>query len=379
MVNWWDFINREPHHRLESEKVIKPVWLSNRVDTRAVEYVAKHPETWKRLRCGHKLESTSLAKYLSSESSCHFPTVIQLDERRISYDTQENRMIKHILQELHEITLEMNRRLARKLFFSHLHITRDNLEMQRTLEEMLDTAWLTNVGDLQYIPASSTVLQNKYGYRQWYSFYQQSLLGSNYPLPHQDLIAMIEGRNIATLFEYWCYFSIIDVIREISGYRPITFKREINEDGIHVLRDGLKVTFLIRQEKLDVYFNKTFVGQSTGRVGSYSQSYRPDISLHWRNHWYHFDAKFKYSVSSDEDGCSRFVKKEDIDKMHTYKDAIIGTRSAWVLFPSEVEGSYEFYSDPQDQSRRSGIGAIGVLPGNMKEITNVVKEILELA
>lgn len=129
---------------------------------------------------------------------------------------------------------------------------------------------------------------------------------------------------------------------------------------------------------MDVYYNKTFVGQRTGREGSYSQSYRPDISLHWRNHWYHFDAKFKYAVSSDEDGCSRFVKKEDIDKMHTYKDAIIGTRSAWVLFPSEVEGSYEYYVDPQDQSRRSGIGAIGVLPGNMKELTNVVNKILEV-
>lgn len=376
LSDWWELISREPHQRLESERVIKPVWLAKRIDLSAVEYLSAHPETWRRLPRGHRLEATSLAAHLTTGGQRYFPEVIRQEERRISLDTPENRMIKHILQELLEITLQMNQRLAKKTFFGHLHIQRDNSEMQQILEELLDTAWLREIGELAQLPAASTVLQNKHGYRQWYSFYQHSLLGARFPLPDEDIIELLEGRNIATLFEYWCFFAVMESVMELTGSQPIRFGRERNEDGMHILKDGLRVTFPLGKESLELYFNKTFLKQKNSRIGSYSQKYRPDISLRWRGRWHHFDAKFKYGQSTPEEGASRYVKKEDLDKMHTYKDAIIGTKSAWVLFPSDEDEPLEFFADPSDQTGQTGIGAIPLMHGHTGQLIKALKQIL---
>jgi predicted component of viral defense system (DUF524 family) len=287
------------------------------------------------------------------------------EEKMISYDTAENRMLKYILEEMYTLTLQMDERLKQKRLFHHLSVEQQNSRMQRMIEEWLKSFWLKEVGVFMHTPAFSTVLNSCRGYREWYAFYQQFLLGSSYPLPYEEIRAIVEGRDIAKLYECWCYFTLVDLIEQQLGIAPIQFQREVNEDGFQRFKYGLKVSFQVNSQSLDIYYNKTF----SRTAGSYSQAYRPDISLYWQNRWVHFDAKFRNSDTTN---------KDDLDKMHTYKDAITHTQSAYVLHPVEQSQSiFLFHPDHRDPSGKSGIGAIGVLPSYTDQLENVLEELLE--
>jgi predicted component of viral defense system (DUF524 family) len=383
LVDWWTIITQDPHHHLKEEKVLNPFWQSKEIDNKTIQGILMNPQTWQPIHQLHTLSNSAIAQRLRTDKKNYFPSEIEQKSRYITHDTPENRMLKYILEEFDEMILEMDQILRKRKFFNHLQITEDNHKMKELIEDILFAHFFKGVGPLTHIPASSTVLQRKNGYRQWYSFYQQILLGSNFPLPYEDITSIIEGKDLATLYEYWCYFTIVDLIQQLTGFRPGKCKRVVNNDGYGVLKEGLQITFALNIEKLYVYYNKTFSRHS----GSYSQSYRPDISLEWKGYWYHFDAKLKFTPFTrmiDHNGEAdyeegRKVKKEDIDKMHTYKDAITGTKSVWVLFPNDgPEGKRVFYMDPRDETLESGIGAVGCIPGSVEGVRVVLRGILGL-
>jgi hypothetical protein len=104
--------------------------------------------------------------------------------------------------------------------------------------------------------------------------------------------------------------------------------------------------------------------------GSYTAFFDPDYSLlvtvmegeQTRRHWLHFDAKYRLEVSevvtlfapvdpgdveasSEEEGeteydreITRLHKRDDLFKMHTYRDGILGSRGAYILFPGDGVG-----------------------------------------
>lgn len=371
LEEWWECVAREPHHCLERETIVKPLWKSHQMDERTISSILKSPELWQPLKRNHALASTRLAQRLNGS----LPSELEQIQKRIQYDTPENRMLKWILSEVFEITREIDKRLANRRFFNHLEMKRTNRLMQERLESMMSAPWLAEVGSLQHIPSSSTVLQKKNGYRQWYSFYQRILLGSQYPLPEEDITSLIEGKDIAKLYEYWCFFQVVDAVERLTQSKPYFFAKEPNDDGFTQLKEGLKISFLVKgTERLDVYFNKCF----SRNGGSYTQPYRPDISLNWRSEWHHFDAKFKYMSVQEKDQVHRYVKKEDIDKMHTYKDAILGTQTAWVLFP-DAGHDFAFYHEGGQKESGDvlcGIGAVGVMPGELAGLERGLRKVL---
>jgi uncharacterized protein len=103
--------------------------------------------------------------------------------------------------------------------------------------------------------------------------------------------------------------------------------------------------------------------------GSYTASFDPDYSLlvtaieggQKRRHWLHFDAKYRLEMSevdalfAPEDSAgadagaeeeeteydreiTRMHKRDDLFKMHTYRDGILSSRGAYILFPGDGVG-----------------------------------------
>jgi len=107
---------------------------------------------------------------------------------------------------------------------------------------------------------------------------------------------------------------------------------------------------------------------------SYSVLLRPDVVLRIHrgpDHEDHlFDAKFKVrriagEVEDRQEEDRGVFKREDVYKMHAYRDALPSVRSAWVLYPGT---ELRFYSaegtDVADASfREGGVGAVPLLPG----------------
>jgi predicted component of viral defense system (DUF524 family) len=107
--------------------------------------------------------------------------------------------------------------------------------------------------------------------------------------------------------------------------------------------------------------------------GSYTAFFDPDYSVlvtvtegeTTHRHWLHFDAKYrleiaevealfaavedKDTIATPDDGdegtaydqeLARIHKRDDLFKMHTYRDGILGSRGAYVLFPGDGAGLY---------------------------------------
>jgi hypothetical protein len=64
------------------------------------------------------------------------------------------------------------------------------------------------------------------------------------------------------------------------------------------------------------------------------------------------------------------AKREDLQKMHTYRDAIPSARSVWVLYPGA--GASETFYPALAGAIRDGVGAIPLLPGD--EADNPLRE-----
>jgi hypothetical protein len=134
--------------------------------------------------------------------------------------------------------------------------------------------------------------------------------------------------------------------------------------GIHIRYEG----------GISLWFNKSFSG-SAGFApamdrtdsaiihGSYSHTLRPDIVISKDNQILIFDARFKGQrggfYGEDDDGKISSWKEEDIDKMHTYQEAIRGARGAYILYPGEKS---IIFSAPDSEGPWDGVGALPLKP-----------------
>jgi hypothetical protein len=132
--------------------------------------------------------------------------------------------------------------------------------------------------------------------------------------------------------------------------------------------------------------------QVEGR-GSWSRAMRPDCSIKIRplsgipgqdaevlETWLHFDAKYRVERLADQfqtrandeaDAAEAEAveslgqsKREDLLKMHAYRDAIRRTAGAYVLFPGDERATFQL-----DTETLPGIGAIPLRPGQEGETT----------
>ncbi|WFA83389.1 DUF2357 domain-containing protein [Paenibacillus amylolyticus] len=369
LQEWWQLMNRDPHHRLVNSAIRHPVWASNSVGPETVVGIVTNPEIWVELHDHHTLTHSAVTQALSVWGKHYFPMEVKGQETKISFDTLENRMMKRIVLEMCELTDWMEGRLHSGRLYNQTELKIVNKQMKECLSELLASSWLQETGELRAQSQASTVLQRKAGYRQWYSFYQHLLLGGSYPLPEEEIRVLVDTKEISRIYEYWCFFMVVETVQELTGVSPTLLERTTGKDHLDRLANGLCVTFDFPTGGLSIYYNRCFKGGTE----SYSQTYKPDISLYHDGGWHHFDAKLK--VDTDSRGI-KSVKKEDLDKMHTYRDAILNTGSVWVLYPDE-QGSQLFYKDPRFEASFSGIGAIALTPGNVNHLKVVIGGLIE--
>jgi len=101
------------------------------------------------------------------------------------------------------------------------------------------------------------------------------------------------------------------------------------------------------------------------RGESYSHGLTPDIVISRGNRLLIFDAKYKGKgraggfYGEDEQGTVYSWKEEDIDKMHTYREAIRNVTGAFILYPGENPVIF-----PAHGSERlfEGVGALPLRP-----------------
>lgn len=352
-----NLIIKEPHYKIEREFVNTPMELVRVIEpVRLVEAVTTGNNLHK-LSGDHTLANTPLAvklKQVSTQQKIYFPINIKEEKNYHSFDTPENRFIKDYLQQLLKLLSQLKKQ------FSDMEKTYFNPELEDDLDCLMnpikdcleDQLW-REVSVMRYIPTNSQVLQRKEGYRQLLSLYSLMQLASRYDFDSFDFKNLVESKDTNILYEYWCFFIVKDILDKLLG-KPQFHKSLVNESPEQTNQELNEGTWLRYEEDVQLGFNITF----SSRHLSYSQEYRPDIVIKYNGQHLIFDAKHK--LKGWDDDYSK-PKKEDIDKMHTYRDAIKNAVGAFILYPGEANKLYRFHDADYDYE---GVGGITLIPDN---------------
>jgi len=306
------------------------------------------------------------------------PTKIDSTRKTESINTAENRFIKHALEEFlffcENCELKFEKYSTAK-FESGLLATK--------ISTLLNQSFFKQISRPTSLKLNSPILQKKSGYREVLNAWLKFDLAAKLIWHGGDNVYDAGKKDIATLYEYWLFFALLDLLKEVFEIEPKSIAELIQYDKGHLslnLKQGtaiaMKGVFKSPSRNLNIQFsyNRSFGGgQPFPNSGSYTTTLRPDYTLSiWPEEiteaidaertelitHIHFDAKYKVknfyeliSRSKDdeltEEENIELIKEEaeevqkgtfknqDLLKMHAYKDAIRRTGGAYVLYPGE--------------------------------------------
>lgn len=237
-------------------------------------------------------------------------------------------------------------------------------DVHRHLRQLVTDGRFAGLEASVRMPAQSRVLQQRDGYRDitllWNAFHRH-----RQPV-FQQMEHAIDLRDIATLYEYWLLFELIDTITTTTKITP-TFPNAFD------LLGHPTGTFVAKFHGVGTLsYQPSFSGSDV-----YSRvQLKPDYVWETTDgQRIVMDAKFRIQYPWPKDGEDPATVDEgrattdDLTKMHAYRDAIRGVTAAIVLYPGSKPRFHALDGTEQDISLEKivsgdieGIGAIPMSP-----------------
>ncbi|PCH51454.1 MAG: hypothetical protein COC22_05355 [Flavobacteriaceae bacterium] len=298
-----------------------------------------HSQNRVKLPTNHPLRNTGI-----DSIALQIPTSIKEE----TTDTPENRFIKYVLESFLFFCEEIQLKSKND---SRLH--QEAEVIAHKLESYLQHNLFKEVSRPTTIKLNSPVLQKKAGYREVLKTWLMFDLSAKLIWEGGEDVYAAGSKNIAKLYEYWLFFKLLEAVKETFNIDSEEYKKLIHktDDKLGLqLKEGKQIalngTYISKERELSIQFsyNKTFgSNKELTKEGSWTRRMDPDYTLSiWPKELknteaekteqivhIHFDAKYK--VQNKEDN-SKF-KREDVIKMHAYKDAIRRTGGAYILYP----------------------------------------------
>ena len=143
-----------------------------------------------------------------------------------TYDTPPNRFVRHVLARWHGIAVEVLDTLdraerRRRVGAGPLGRGRQEARwLANRCEEAMECAALRDVGRLTSAPTANQVMLRQSGYREVLRAYAlaEASMALDTVLPDDPFSAT--QRNVATLYEYWCFIMLVDCVSSVAGTPP---------------------------------------------------------------------------------------------------------------------------------------------------------------
>jgi len=372
----------DPHHAMVRESEWRDLSQARALTPYTVQALVAHSEHLTRPR---RLIAPALQARLHGHAPCQV-----LDERVVTtVDTPPNRFVKHFLAQLSQKAQKLAAWFEGEARGTLL--AEDCMRWRRELDTLTRAYFLEEVGALHLYPAGSQVLLKRDGYRQLNDYYRRFLLTGKVTWPALEELLKTPSKDMATLYEYWCFFQLLDAVAD-------ALEAPVNPHDFMAERDGI---FSIT---LDAN------GRSRGRVGeatvsynrylrhhhdeSYSVTLHPDYMVEFEGRRFVFDAKYKYDHAdqfmrvednADEEPTANdhlTYKRDDLYKMHTYRDAL-KAQAVFMLYPGNEFRAYrvdgiEVLEPEQLSPSFAGVGAIAIRMGNanLEEFRTAIRQLL---
>jgi len=360
-----DLVVRDPHRRFSPERTTVDLIATCRVDARTISRVVMGADGV--VRAAGAAAHTSLAHALHG----HLPAYVDVPRVEHTFDTAENRFALEFLGQIRGIIDRVDR-LARSKAKPGVFWTRAVLDceaMRRVLGPFERHDMWNDVGRMRHVPIGSSVLQRRRGYKDVLRHHLALRAAARIPFDRATAERLLGLKDVATLYELWCYFAVVDAVSAVIGRRPDDADAMKVQDEVD-LGYGFRVTW---DGGPTVYYNLSFTPKKSLPRRSASLWLRPDIVVdierNGQRELHAFDAKLRidgvvrWADGADDDGDTDPLsfKNEDIAKMHAYRDALPAVRSARVLYPGEKHR--EFPALELDARDADGVGAIPLVPG----------------
>ena len=356
------------------------------------------------------------------------------DETHSTYDTMENRFVKHTLihigKRLNSIISTVLNSSQEYLSIRHRQIW---IDYQISLRKLAKHPFFRSIGRFDGLRQESLVLQSRNGYQQIYKDWLKLKRGIDF----YDGAANIGTLQIWEIYELWCFIKMKRLVAEVIGINPnmpdyeelITEPKGTllnpftNSSLEHIVEyrypkatenDSIERRRLLDMHEGDIVtlhyqhtFNRTSGNHDDGMgINTATTEQRPDIVLNIRKDsgetvlTYLYDAK--YRVINDR-RLDRDFEQQDIDEetsmpggdypptdainqMHRYRDAIYYSKEepyrskeiigGYILFPGRGNDEYikqRYYSE---SIRSVNIGAFPLLPNKSELLKSHLQEIL---
>lgn len=328
------------------------------------------------------------------------PSKLKVSYKTETADTPENRFVKHALNTFQNFCSDFKTKVK-----DNDRIKQEAGLLEDKLEQYLSHSIFKEISNPATLPLNSPVLQRKEGYREILRMWLMFDLAAKMVWHGGDDVYSGSKRDVAVLYEYWLFFKMLEIVKEVFKIESLSAENLIEEtsDGLGLkLKQGkylpLKGVYVTDTRKLNVEFsyNRTFSGDKKyPDGGSWTKNLRPDYTL---SIWplgieqeqaekeelivhIHFDAKYKVenlqNIFGKEDNLEEekeeqkkgTYKRADLLKMHTYKDAIRRTAGAYVLYP----GNDNSFKRMGFHELIPGLGAFSIRPSKTNNGTEKLK------
>ncbi len=277
---------------------------------------------------------------------------------------------------------------------------------------------------LRSIPLGSSVLQRRPGYpeilRTWLAFQLACRLNWT---GGEDVFGAGK-KDVAALYEYWVLFELLDIVRTVFALDddPERTLIDTSEDHLDLkVRRSFHLSFAgtypasSRRLRIDFSYNRTFSRRGLAHEttnypapGTWTKAMRPDFTISlWPAEYpfeeaerqeliahVHLDAKYRIGQLEELFGADEAInevdddrpaapgvqaKRDDLLKMHAYRDAIRRTEGAYVIYPGHTGRENRVWQAFHEVL--PGLGAFALRPGasevNARTIGEFLAEIAE--
>lgn len=292
-------------------------------------------------------------------------------EQQTTHNTIENRFLKHALTLIEKRYSALAKRILDEYVLNsesekeHIRKTADELK------HLVRNPFFRTIGKFEGLRQESLILQRDVNYSKIYRTY--AILQKSFSL--NDGMYRMETKDIATLYEIWCFIQVEKVVKQLFGEtgKPDVVAEHRSRQEMHglftrELSTGQRSHIVFKQGDVtlaELYYNPRHDSHEEGIRGinnlqSLTVVQKPDIVLQLTkdeiqrgmNLTYLFDAKYRIEESN-----GREVPPDDaINQMHRYRDAI-------------------YYSQPHDGLRKEVLGGYILFPGKMDKSNPLYKSV----
>ena len=328
----------------------------------------------------------------------------RIEEHIQSNDTQENRFLKYALGQIAG-KYEMLKRRIEAIKNTSKTLKQEMDAVQKDLTHLKRHPFFRTVGRFKGLTQESLILQRATGYSQVYRTW--NLLRRAYSL--YDGMYRLQTKDIATLYEIWCFIEVSHIVREQLGIDvDVDHRNRMEMNGVFTWelgkgehsrilfrKDGVELAELVYNPKHSEKENDSI---SMEHLVVPTVPQKPDIVLQLTKDdiekgmkmTYLFDAKYRINDRTNE-GVDT-PPDDAINQMHRYRDAIYykDNQNADGKLKKEVIGGYILFpgnGDPLEVAKAKfqqsldevNIGAFPLRPNdveNRKLLEHFISELI---